>query len=154
MQAAPAPPPALAPEGYLDSSSRTLLVWVVAGVGFAGAIVILLLAVALVRGRRDKQVKAVGFGFIVSVLLGALCGQAFVILQVCSSTRSNGLGCTRTPTSPSPRQVRHVKVIDDPNWVSCAFQAWLLLLHLHLMNAPLLAKFVAVLKRIREADTH
>ena len=44
-------------------------------------------------------------------------------------------------------------MVQEPTWLACAFQPWTLLLHLHLLNAPLLAKFYGVLRRIREADT-
>jgi len=115
---------------YLTPDGNSIFAWVVAGIGIAAEIVLVLFFVALVRGRRDKQVKAVGFSFIGLVLLGAMCGQGFLILQV-----------------------RHIKVVETPTWLGCAFQTWLLLLHLHLLNAPLLAKFCAVLKRIRDADT-
>ena len=117
-------------EQYFDHSGTTTFVWIVAGIGMAAEAFLLVCFMALIRGRRDKQVKAVGFSFIACVLLGAMCGQAFLILQV-----------------------RHIKLVEVHMWLDCALQTWLLLLHLHLLNAPILAKFCAVLKRIRGADT-
>ena len=118
-------------EQYIDGSGTTIFVWIfVAGIGIVAEVFLLICFVALIRGRRDKQVKAVGFSFIGCVLLGAMCGQAFLILQV-----------------------RHIKLVEAHMWLDCALQTWLLLLHLHLLNAPILAKFCAVLKRIRGADT-
>ena len=119
-------------EQYFDKSGTTTFVWIVAGIGIAAEVFLLVCFVALIRGRRDKQVKAVGFSFIACVLLGAMSGQAFLILQV-----------------------RHIKLVEARMhmWLDCALQTWLLLLHLHLLNAPILAKFCAVLRRIRSADT-
>ena len=93
-------------EQYLSSFGDQVVVWMVAGIGIAAEVVLVIFFVALFRGRRDKQVKAVGFSFIAIVLLGAMFGQAFLILQ---------LG--------------HVKVVEKPTWLGCAFQTWLLLLH-------------------------
>ena len=117
-------------EQYFDQSGTMTFVWVIAGIGMAAGVFLLVCFVALIRGRRDKQVKAVGFTFILCLLLGALCGQAFLVLQV-----------------------RHIKLIETHTWLDCALQTWLILLHLHLLNAPILSKFCTVLRRIRGADT-
>jgi len=117
-------------EQYFDQSGTMTFVWVIAGIGMAAGVFLLVCFVALIRGRRDKQVKAVGFTFILCLLLGALCGQVFLVLQV-----------------------RHIKLIETHTWLDCALQTWLILLHLHLLNAPILSKFCTVLRRIRGADT-
>ena len=44
-------------EQYLSSFGDQVVVWMVAGIGIAAEVVLVIFFVALFRGRRDKQVK-------------------------------------------------------------------------------------------------
>ncbi|KAL1503229.1 hypothetical protein AB1Y20_011285 [Prymnesium parvum] len=84
----------------------------------------------LVRARRDKPVQAMGYGFLVILVIGALLGQAYLILVA-------------------------IQIYDRAvtNWLLCHLQTGLLLLHINLLHAPLASKLWRVSFKIHRAET-
>ena len=103
---------------------------------------IFLLLIVVTVARDDKPVRFAGVGFLVCLLLGALCGQGMLMAQ---SWQYYQVG-------------EHHREDEDGNplittWLQCKLQPLLLLLHLELHAAPLSAKLWRIWIKIRRAET-
>ena len=121
-----APEPEYLKDGGLRRSLATLVILIasLAGAALLGTIY------AVWRCRRDRAVQAMGYGFMVSLVLGVLLGEVFLCL--------------------------HAFQLAEPDVTDMAFchlETGILLLHINMLHAPLMAKLWRVFFKIRRAET-
>ena len=135
------PPPPEAPPPTLEDAAFGLVPFSVVCLCIAsvfGLFVLLLLGFLLHTARNDKPVRTTGLGFLVYLLLGALCGQAYLVVH---AEQIYQVGLARDDSFQS-------------TWTQCHAQGTLLVLHLAFYIAPLSAKLWRVFFKIRTAETH
>ena len=100
-----------------------------------------LLVFILSVARDDKPIRQTGVGFLVYLLLGAICGQGMLL--------AHSIQLYRIGINPPEMEDRTLIT----TWTQCHVQPLLLLLHLELHAAPLGAKLWRIWFKIRKGET-
>lgn len=106
------------------------------------SVLLLLLLVLVAAAHGDKAVRRVGLTFLCYLVVGAMCGQGFLI--------SHGVEALRV--SQSTLFIEHG--ITTVTWADCHAQSALLVSMLAMLAIPLMAKSWRVYSKIRTAETH
>lgn len=117
-------------EQYVDAPALRALAFFILSLSCFQSLALLACFPLLARIRRDKQVQAVGYGFIHLVILGVLFGECYLGLYAIQ-----------------------IAVPDANNFTLCHVMTGFLLLHLHTLMAPLVSKTWRVWRKIRHAET-
>ena len=141
----PSPPPPFLALANLSKSFLLEASLVAIVVSSCALLVLLALAALLAAARNDKAVRSAGVSFLAYLLVGGICGQGFLLSHALETHR---LALTLSSAAAA------ALTDHETTWLDCHAQASLLILHLMLFTAPLMAKLWRVWSKIRTAETH